>query len=324
MIRLALFLTLALPFLGNCAPPREEISLGPPRTQALRTTELAADANQRIATLAAQLPITANSIFTAYAPRGKSQWSPGWPRRIDLTGVSWSQKQAGTAITPRHLVLAAHYGIQRGTEVTFHDRSGNPHKRTIIDVINLNREPGPGRSDVNVSLLDTPLPPSIKIYRLLPPRSDYGHTLPGCPAFVTDQNRQLFIHRIARQTETIVAFQKNPDLPDELYKSLVAGDSGNPSFLLVGGEPVLIETHTGGGPGSGPFYSNPAVFADIEKAVAKLDSNYRIQTIPLHPQLAPEPAAEVVPARQKLVPENAPQNIIPKPRVRRVPESAVQ
>lgn len=326
-MRIVLLIALVMPFLANCAPPRNEVTIGAPSNRPLRTTELANDSEQRIALLAKQLPLTANGVFTTYAPRGRAQWSPGWPRRLDLTGVSWSQKRAGTAITRRHIVLAAHYALRNGSEITFHDRRGAPHKRRIINSISLNREPGPGRSDINVALLDTPLPSSIKTYRLLPPRSDYGHTLPGCPAFVTDQQRRVHIHRIARQSNATISFRKHPELPDEVYKSLITGDSGHPSFLLVGGEPVLIETHTGGGGGSGPFYSSPANFEKLQEAVAKLDPNYQIETVPLDPRLAPGPPViekpKIQPTR-KASPTSppAPQGPPRKPRVRRVPVPA--
>ncbi|MDG1671900.1 MAG: hypothetical protein P8H96_13615, partial [Akkermansiaceae bacterium] len=42
-------------------------------------------------------------------------------------------------------------------------------------------------------------------------------------------------------------------------KKLIKGDSGNPSFLIDGQELVLVETHTSGGPGAGPFYGSAIV-----------------------------------------------------------------
>jgi hypothetical protein len=282
-------MTLAFPLLGSCSPPNKGLTLGDPPAKALKTSELAADADRRIATLAAQVPLSANSIFTNYGKGKNSQWASGWPIRLDLTGVCWSHKKAGTAITPRHIVMAAHWGYGPGQKVIFHDRAGNPHVRHVEKRKALNRIDGPGRSDILVCLLDEPLPPEINTYRLLPPREDYTHTLPGSPAFITEQERRVFIHEISRQSHGTLSFRKHPNLPDELYKPLVVGDSGNPSFLLVGGEPVLIETHTGGGPGSGPFYSAPKVFAALQEVVAELDPSYQIQTVPLDPKRAPAP-----------------------------------
>ena len=323
-------LPLVILALASCQSNHNQVSLGSPATTALKTQELATDGDTRLKTLAAQLPLEANAIFTNYRPKGPAQWANGWPRRIDLTGVSWSQKQAGTAITPRHIVLAAHYPIKKGKILTFHDRSGKAHTRTIQRRISLRKGENESRADITVALLDRPLPPEIKSYRLLPPRSDYGHTLPGCPALVTEQQRRLFIHQVSRQAGRIIAFKKNPNYPEKLYKGLIKGDSGNPSFLLVGGEPVLIETHTGGGGGAGPFYSEPKVFAALEAAVAELDPSYRIKTVPLDPTLAPAPpTGNATPrATPRVRPSTLPQNspVAPSstqkprvPRVRRVP-----
>ena len=321
-----LVLLASLPLLLSCNSGKEQNTIGPPATQALKTSEIPADGKRRLDLLAKQTGFNQNAIFTNYKKRTVAQWHQGWPRRIDLSGVSWSQKQAGTAITPRHILLAAHYKIKNGTSITFHDRAGNVHSRKIVKTISFRNAQATLRSDVAISLLDSPLPPSIKTYRLLPPREDYPHTLPGTPVLVTDQTRHLFIHQIRRIFGHSVSFQKNTNYPENLYKGLIKGDSGNPSFILVGGEPVIIEAHTGGGPGAGPFYSSPELFREIEKAVAELDSNYRIKTVPLDPQLAPAPPKEE-PKISPKAPKTNPGPVNPpqtpsqqnRPRVRRVP-----
>ena len=327
LLRIVIMAMAAL--LTSCNPQSEQVSIGTPAARALKTTELAADGKDRLNILAAQTDLTNNAIFANYRPKTVSQWNEGWTRRIDFSGVSWSHRQAGTVITPRHLVFAAHFPIKTGTTLTFHDRTGKVHSRKLIKNISLRKKSNTVRSDITIALLDEPLPPSIKTYRLLPPREDYGHTLLDCPVIVTEQGRRAFIHKVYRASNKTISFKKNEDFPESLYKNLIRGDSGNPSFLLVGGEPVLIETHTGGGPGSGPFYSAPLVFKALEEAVAKLDPNYKIKTVPLDPQLAPAPPKKekpTVPTRptrpSSLPPTTKEQPNSPKkrtPRVRRVP-----
>lgn len=321
--------------LGSCNPQGERVTLGQPTAKALRTTELAADGRKRLTLLSTQKKLTSNSLFTHYQKRSASQWSSGWTRSLDFSGVSWSHRQAGTAITPRHIVLAAHYTLKIGTSVTFHERSGKVHSRKIEKLISFRGQKvaSEKRSDIAVALLDRPLPPTIKTYRLLPPRSDYPHTLPGAPAVVTEQGRRAFIHQVRRVSTKTISFEKNPDVPEPLYKSLIKGDSGHPSFILVGGEPVLIETHTGGGPGSGPFYSSPPLFKALKEAVAQLDPSYQIKTVPLDPQLAPappvaKPPEKIAPPRVRRAPHSSPspsssptQTTPRLPRVRRVPTS---
>ncbi|MGJ8725507.1 MAG: hypothetical protein ACSHYB_13190 [Roseibacillus sp.] len=318
--------------LSSCNPQGEQVTLGPPATKALKTAELANDAQQRLSILANQTDLQNNSLFTAYRPKTTSQWNSGWTRRLDFTGVSWTHRQAGTAITPRHIVFAAHYLLKTGRTITFHDRSGAVHSRKIEKVISFRGKQvaEEHRSDIAVALLDRPLPPSIKTYRLLPPRSDYGHALVGNPVIITEQGRRAFIHKVRRQFMKSVSFGKNEHVPQSLYKNLIKGDSGHPSFLLIGGELVLIETHTGGGSGSGPFYSNPLLFKGLEKAVAELDPRYKIKTVPLDPELAPAPPQKKAPPKKPQVttprvPHSPPTKTKPStpqprlPRVRRVP-----
>ena len=59
-----------------------------------------------------------------------------------------------------------------------------------------------------------------------------------------------------------------------MSEDLIAGDSGNPSFLWIRGEPVLLETHTTGGSGAGPFYGSPINHAAINNAIASLAELY--------------------------------------------------
>ncbi|MEM9081764.1 MAG: hypothetical protein AAGC74_13855, partial [Verrucomicrobiota bacterium] len=298
-------------------PTQQPGTLGTPPQKPLKTTELREDANQRLTQLLKGSKLGSNQVFKRFSQK-KGIWSQQWPRRLDLTGINWLNKQAGVAITPRHLVHAAHYPYFPHTkEILFHDREGNPHKRKIARRITLQNEHF--KTDIAIVLLAEPLPPSIKTYRLLPPRTDYPHTLENAPVITTNQFRELHIHAINRIGNRGVSFRKNPLFPTH-YKNLIKGDSGHPSFLLVGGEPVLIQTHSGGGAGSGPFYSDPDVFAALVKACANLDPNYQIQTVPLDPQLAPAPAKASPKQPQKHQPSPAPTSPEPTtPRVRGVP-----
>ena len=323
-------LLLSLAGLLNACNPHSgaQTTLGPPAPNALKTTELTADAASRLNILSSQTDLDNNSLFSVYRPNTTSKWNGGWTRRLDFSGVSWNRLQAGTAITPQHVVFAAHYRVARGTTLTFHERNGSVHSRKIVNIKALRGKDVAPQShcDIAVALLDRPLPPAIKIYRLLPPRTDYPQTLAGAPVIVTEQGRRAYIHQVRAQSGNTISFTKNKNVPENLFKNLVKGDSGNPSFLLVGGEPVLIETHTSGGSGSGPFYSSPAVFKALEKVVADFGPGYKIKTVPLDPQLAPAlPKRAAVkiqpqPAAGPSPPKTAPEKNQPRPpRVRRVP-----
>lgn len=300
-----MFLAFLLLTLASCQQPAGPgIGLAPGRV--LKVDDLRPDADRRLASLLAGTD-SDHRVFKRYNPNGPAQWSSAWTRRFDMTGIAWNRKRAGTAITPRHIVYAAHYQHKIGTKLVFHDRTGKPHTRKVVAGSGRLVLPSGWRTDIAVGLLDKPLPPSIKTYRLLPPRSDYDQILPGCPVLVTEQKRTLRIHQVRNLYNKNIAFLRNDRVSELHYKGLVVGDSGHPSFLIVGGEPVLLETHTGGGSGSGPFYSDPEVFKELRKAVAKLDSNYSVQTVPLDPAPIGTPAVVPKPRPNKRV------GVIPPP-----------
>lgn len=95
---------------------------------------------------------------------------------------------------------------------------------------------------------------------------------------LTEQGRHLYIHEI-RFVNKYLRCCFSPSFDKTMRKITMKGDSGNPTFLLVAGEPVLLETHSTGATGTGPFYSAPKTFAGLQQAVRDLDPNYRIKAI---------------------------------------------
>ena len=218
-----------------------------------------------------------NGLFSSYLATGPVRWNQGWPWQLDLSGVAWDNSVTATAIHPRIVVMAAHYLRPAGTPVVFHDRNGRAHPRRIQQVALLKDHGLP--CDVAVGLLDQALPRQIRIYPLPHPGKDPAGRL----ALVTDQSRSLWFHRVARAEQNGLVLAHDPTLPASSRKSLVAGDSGNPSFLLSRGELVLIETHTFGGPGMGPWYGSAEVQAALRKAIAALDPSAGFRLTPISP-----------------------------------------
>jgi hypothetical protein len=241
-------------------------------SSALSATGIRADSDQRFDALLEG--VADNTIITNCATDRTASWGGNFTRRLDFTGVAWDDTRTATAISPQHVVMAAHYQRPVGSALVFHDRSGRPQRRTLVAVESL------GFADVAVGKLDSPLPSGVKPYRLLPPSGGY-ESLAGCLALVTDQQRRAFIHEIASIQGNSLSFRHSGRVSPLFRKNLATGDSGHPSFLLVGGEMVLIGTHTSGGPGSGPFYSSPQVFSAVEAAMGRLGGGYRLSTVPL-------------------------------------------
>ncbi len=216
-------------------------------------------------------PSAPPGIFKSYRADGNSSMAEGWTQGFDMSGVSFNDTRTATLITPRHVVMAKHYARPAAAPVVFHDRQGKFIQRKIIGFAE-------GAGDVMVGLLDEPVPSNYRPYPLLATGADVS-ALVNRSVIVSDQNRNLFIHQIAGFGSGTIAFKHDKSESHGWSKNLIVGDSGNPSFLIVGRELVLIETHTTGGPGAGPFYGDPAVQQSVRQAVRKLDPAYRIRTI---------------------------------------------
>jgi len=215
------------------------------------------------------------AIFKTYRPNGESVWNKGWVRSFDLTGVAFDKPQTCTLITPRHAVMAKHYKRKIHSKVVFHDRKGIPHVRFIRSI-------EPCKGDVAVALLDRPLPDGIATYAL-PNSATPESNVIGRPIAVTDKRRGLYFHQVRSLSGLNLGMQFDPAQPHGTRKSLISGDSGNPSFLVQNGQLILAETHLSGGAGSGPYYGNSEIQESIRKAVAKLDSDYQIRTTLINP-----------------------------------------
>jgi hypothetical protein len=201
-------------------------------------------------------------LFSHYQVRGQSEWKGNWASNLNLTGVSWNDSRTATLIAPKYVVMAGHYTRPPSVPVMFHDKSGKPYERFIAKTRTLNTV-----GDIAVAQLNLPLPPEVKAYRF----AKAGDATVGRPVIVTDQTNTLSVHQIAAVSGNTVQLAYIPGINPAYGRNLIVGDSGNPSFLLVNGELVLLETHTTGGPGAGPFYGSPQVQAAIRSAIAEME-----------------------------------------------------
>ncbi|MFK7849482.1 MAG: hypothetical protein AB8D78_00765 [Akkermansiaceae bacterium] len=210
-------------------------------------------------------------IFDSYRAGRSANMADGWTRGMDMSGVSFNDDRTATLVTPRHVVMAKHFARPALSSVVFHDRNGKRLSRKIIAL-----EPGTG--DVMVGLLDEAVPSNYTAYPLPVPGSNHS-SLVNQRVIVTDQKRCLFVHQVAAVGAGRIAFKQ--DMSDQYGwgKNLVVGDSGNPAFLIVGKQLVLVETHTTGGAGAGPYYGDPGVQAGVRAAIKKLGGGQRIRTV---------------------------------------------
>jgi hypothetical protein len=200
-------------------------------------------------------------IFTVYNHHGPSIRSGNWTSRFDLTGVSWNDTRTATAISRHHVVMAAHYIRPTTVPLIFHDRSGARHVRTLTQVQTLTSV-----GDIAIGRLNEPLPAGVAHYPL-------ATAVDGTPmrlALVTDQTMTVSLHRIGRASAGRVMLGYDPAIPKTYNRNLISGDSGNPAFVIGGGGLRLLTTFSTGGPGTGPFYGEPAIAAAVTQAMARL------------------------------------------------------
>lgn len=217
------------------------------------------------------------NLFDRYS-KDDALWARGWTGKLDMTGVATDNVRTCTLISPRHVLMAQHYQRAVGDLVIFHDRSGKAITRIIEEKVAL---PGGLLPDLAVARLDQVTP--VRFYRVLPPREDYATYLRGALAVVTDKDRNLLVRRIADVTNRRLRFARAANYPPACADPLITGDSGNPGFIVIHGEPVLIETHTFGGMGMGAFVSDPQNYAGINEAMTTLGGGYQLTPIAIGP-----------------------------------------
>ena len=223
-------------------------------------------------------------IFDAYVSKTSPDvaWGSAWMKAIDFSGIAWDNPRTLTLVSPRHAMMARHYQRKIGSTVTFHDRRGKPVTRQINGIVNL-------ENDIAVVILDEDVPPTVKTYRLLPPGESYSKLLRGSHVLITswaNGARKVHIHSVFSVFSGLVTFVDTATLPASFFNKLIKGDSGNPSFLWLNNEPILIGTHTYGGSGRGPFFSTTENFSEINAAMLKLSKSqkappYQLKAVPL-------------------------------------------
>lgn len=201
-----------------------------------------------------------------------------WTAGFDLTcaspwnsgGGTYGNYRPGTAVTPQHVVGAAHWFAATGSVYRFIDATNGVHERTLVDRRFL-------PNDVAVGLLDSPLGGEIAPATILS-ANQIGYLrgksgivgAPGLYLVSLDAQERAWLSKTplmeradsANWTAAGVSFTGSTNLPLSRYEA-VGGDSGNPVFMMNGTNAVLLScfyTAT-----SGPFH--PLARSAIESAM---------------------------------------------------------
>jgi hypothetical protein len=205
-----------------------------------------------------------------------------WANVIDLSCVSpWNSEAgslySGTLISPRHVVFCAHADFypKNGATITFVSSSGYKITRTIIDSVRL------GSADIRVAILNTDVDNGVTFAKVLP--TNWAAYLPGLnyesyiPVMCLNQTERASIAGLRSLNlgfTNIYASQYS-----SYYGEIVVGDSGNPTFIIIDGKPVLLGVFFTGGAGYGSHiaYNTSAV----NSAMSTLGGGYQLTHVDL-------------------------------------------
>ena len=219
-----------------------------------------------------------------------------WGKDIDFTAVSvWNnegygsagsedfRKRAATAITRRHVVMAKHFPIAASQVVYFSDSNGTWISRTIEAVANH------ASADITVGVLDEDLPETVTPVKVVPSNINTYFRRNTSTQLISDFFRPIVVGfdfekkgllmelNNANDASNLFRFLAAGSIPSpfsNLSEALGSGDSGNPCFLIIDGEAILIGTfHT---TAYGPAFAN--YISDINTLIASADSSASITT----------------------------------------------
>ena len=220
---------------------------------------------------------------------------------IDFTAVSvWNNQgyggagtedfrmRAATAITKRHVIMAKHFPVSASKIIYFVDPDGNWISRTVSAIADH------GSADITVGTLNEDLPDDITPVKVVSSNINeyFKRNISTDVVDVSyrpivagfDHQKKALLMQITSMdnTSSLFTFLANPavlvDPYDNLAETLESGDSGNPCFLIVDGEAVLIGTFytTGTGPSMGAYISAINTLIESADSTAGVSTNLTV------------------------------------------------
>lgn len=204
-----------------------------------------------------------------------------WLKGVDFSCVSpWNDscgaQRAGTLISKRHVIFAKHFPLWRGVRILFVDQEGE------VCPCHVEATKALEKCDIMIGLLDYEVTPNIHPAKILP--EDYAKHIgdgEGLPVATFNQREEVFLTSLKAISTNEVArgqgcYPSADGVQAALRKPIVGGDSGNPAFLLIGNEPILLYCLRSGGCGSGPAIHHYR--REIQKAMDDLCPGYKLET----------------------------------------------
>jgi len=232
-----------------------------------------------------------------------------WAYGLDLTCISpWNSSglytKAGVMISPRHIACAGHLPIPDGSTIRFIEADGTVVTRTM-DTMIIHPDYAPYYPDIAIGVLDSDVPSSITFAKILPQDwrdyvipylasgSEYvpwaagpaEYSLWGIPAVYIDQEEKILVSdawKLYVPPESVNATLSCTTPLDAdralFYETIISGDSGNPIFIIINDELVLLSVITS----AGPVGTNFSYFKDdINTMMTTLGGGYQLTEIDL-------------------------------------------
>ena len=211
-----------------------------------------------------------------------------WASSIDFSCCSvWNSTglntMAGTLISPRHIIFAAHYQLNNGATVRFIDNLGNVVSRTMTAKL-VHPDYKPYYPDIAIGVLDSDVPAGVSFARVLPsnwssylPTLSYSSTI---PLIIVDQEEKALIGDIGSMSGTVQIVSPSNAQRASFWESIIVGDSGSPGFIVINNQLVIVTVLTYGG----LFTSGTAISAHIgaiNTMMNTLGGGYQLSTVNL-------------------------------------------
>ena len=213
-----------------------------------------------------------------------------WASSFDLTCIAvynsyeMDSQMGGTLISPRHVMFAHHFAIPNGTELQF-----VANDNTVVSRVLSNSEQI-GSTDLQVGVLDCDVPTNLITFAKVLP-SSYTNYFPNSLQPISSTNiPALCLNQYEDALESDISavaaggvFLQAPSNPTRklFYENKVTGDSGQPAFIILNGQLVLLTVYSYAGSGSGWFI--PGCIDQINSAMAALGGGYSLTQVDLSP-----------------------------------------
>lgn len=200
-----------------------------------------------------------------------------WLKDVDFSCVSpWNDEcgafRAGTLISKRHVIFAEHFPLCKGCRILFVDNAGD------VCPCRIKATKALPRSDIMIGALDYEVTPNIHPAKILPDGfTEHLGKGVGLPIVTFNQREFVYLSECRGMSAVKIV---NGETRNAKWKAIgggiVTGDSGNPAFLLIGNEPILLYCLQSGGVGQGS--SIYRYRREIQQVMDELCPGYKLET----------------------------------------------